>query len=371
MKKNEMIPVFEPQILQQDITSVVKVLKNKELSGNFSSSVREFEDKFSSFCGCKYGISVSSGTTALHLAISILNLKKGSEIIISSCTNIATALACYHNNCIPIPADSNIDTWNIDENAIEKLINKKTKAIIAVHFLGNPANMSVINKIAKKFKLIVIEDAAEAHGSSINSKKVGSFSDIACFSFYSNKTITSGEGGMLVTNNKKYEKLLRLYRNVGYTRKRFIHSVAAYNFRYTAMQSAFCYSQFKRINKIISKKIQIANLYKYYLKDVEEIKFQQTCSGFKNTYWMVGILNMSKKINKRLMVKKLKDKGIDTRSFFLSILNQPCFKKIYLNKKLKTPTSDYLWNNGIYLPSSLNLREKQIKFICKTLKSLF
>jgi perosamine synthetase len=366
-----MIPVFEPEILKEDISNVVKTLSRGELSGNFSSMITKFESEFANYSGCKYGIAVSSGTTALHLAIAILNLKKNSEIIISSCTNIATALACYHNKCIPIPVDSNIDTWNLDESEIEKLITKKTKAIIAVHFLGNPANMKVINKIAKKYKLVVVEDAAEAHGSTIQSRKVGSFSDIACFSFYANKTITSGEGGMLVTNNKKYERLLKLYRNVGYSKKRFIHNVAAYNFRYTAMQAAFCYSQFKRINKIIKRKIEIAETYRHYLRDLEEISFQKSPINFKNTYWMIGILNLSKKINKKIISKKLNKHGIDTRSFFLSILKQPCFKEIYKNKDLKTPRSDYLWNNGLYLPSSLNLKKNQIKYICNKIKSIY
>jgi perosamine synthetase len=366
-----MISVFEPEILKEDINSVVKTLNKGELSGNFSSIITKFENEFANYSGCKYGVAVSSGTTALHLAVSILGLEKNSEIIISSCTNIATALACYHNDCVPIPLDSDFETWNMDETKIEKLITKKTKAIIAVHFLGNPANMKIINKVAKKNKLLVIEDAAEAHGSTIESHKVGSFSDIACFSFYANKTITSGEGGMLVTNNKKYEKLLRLYRNVGYSKKRFIHEVAAYNFRYTAMQSAFCYSQFKRIDKIINRKIEIAETYRHYLKDVEEISFQKSLKNFKNTYWMIGVLNLSKKINKKIISKKLNNYGIDSRSFFLSILKQPCFKEIYKNKNLKTPISDYLWSNGLYLPSSLKLKEKQIKYICEKIKSIY
>ena len=366
-----MIPVFQPQILKDDISSVLKTLKKGELSGNFSNSIIKFEKKFSNFSGCKYGVSVSSGTTALHLAISILNLDKDSEILVSSCTNIATALACYHNNCIPVPVDSDINTWNIDEKKIEKLINKKTKAIIVVHFLGNPANMKIISKIAKKYRLKIIEDAAEAHGSSIDQKKVGSFSDMACFSFYANKTITSGEGGMIVTNNKKYYKLLKLYRNVGFTKKRFVHEVAAYNFRYTAMQSAFCYSQFKRINKIIKKKIEIADTYISYLKNIEEIKFQKTLKGNINTYWMVGILNLSKKFNKDILSLKLKKQGIETRSFFLSILSQPCFKDLYKKRNFVTPISNYLWDNGLYLPSSLNIKNTQIKYICNKIKSIY
>ena len=194
--------------------------------------------------------------------------------------------------------------------------------------------MIKIRQIAKKYNLYLIEDAAEAHGSEINFKRVGSFSDIACFSFYANKTITSGEGGMLVTNNKKYEKLLKLYRNVGFTKNRFVHNVAAYNFRYTAMQAAFCHSQFNRINKTI-KKIEIAEKYKFYLKDVSEIKFQKSLKNHKNTFWMVGILNISKKFNKVNFSRKLKNYGIDTRSFFYQFCNNHVLEKFIKTKSIK------------------------------------
>ena len=170
---------------------------------------------------------------------------------------------------------------------------------------------------------------------------------------------------------KKFEKLLKLYRNVGFTKKRFVHKVAAYNFRYTAIQAAFCYSQFKRINQTIKKKIEIAEMYKYFLNDIEEIRFQETRKKDTNTYWMVGILNFSKKLNKFVLSKMLKNYGIDTRSFFLSILYQPCFKNIFKNLNVKTPVSNYLWNNGIYLPSSINLNEKQIKYISSKIKKIY
>jgi perosamine synthetase len=371
MKKKNKINVFDPEITQQDIASVTKVLKQKELTGIHSNTNLKFEREFAKYCDSKYGISLTNCTSALYLAIHILKLKPDSEILISSCTNIATALACYHNDCIPIPVDSDFDTWNLDEKKITKLITKKTKAIIAVHFLGNPAQMKKLKKICNKYNLYLIEDAAEAHGSQINKKKVGSFSDIACFSFYSNKTITSGEGGMIVTKNKKFYDMLKLYINVGFSRKRFVHYIPGFNLRYTAIQGALAYSQFKRINIIINKKIKIFNTYKKYLSNNKFIKFQKTEKGNKNTYWMIGILNISKKINKTYLMKKLKSKGIETRSFFLPINRQPCFKEIFKKKKISNPVSDFLWDNGLYLPSGHNLKKKDIKYVCDEINKIY
>ena len=183
---------------------------------------------------------MSSGTTALHLAISCLNLPRGSEVVVSSTTNIATGLAITHNNLIPKFIDSKIDTWNIDENIIEKRISKKTKAILVVHFLGNPCKMDVIVRIAKKYKLYLIEDCAEAHGATYQNKMVGSFGIAGCYSFYANKVISSGEGGIITTNDKKFYEKLKLYKNLGFTKPRFKHYIQGYNFRMTGMQSFYC-----------------------------------------------------------------------------------------------------------------------------------
>jgi perosamine synthetase len=366
-----MIPVFNPVITNNDIKSVLLSLRRKEISGNFSHSIIDLEERFANYCGSRFGVAVSSGTTALHLAVASLNINAGSEILVSATTNIATALACYHNNCKPIAVDSRLDTWNIDEDEISKYITKKTRAIIVVHFLGNPVNMDKVLKIANKYNLYVIEDAAEAHGSTFNNKKVGSFGDIGCFSFYANKTITSGEGGILTTNNKKIAEKLKLMRNLGFTKKRFVHYIAGYNFRLTGYQAALALSQLKRIDSIIKKKIAIANLYKKYLKDFDGVRLQESLKNSVNTFWMVGILNLYKKNNKIILSKKLRSCGIETRSFFLSIRKQPCFKKIYNKKDYLTPNSNYLWDNGLYLPSSINLTEAKIFYICKKIKSAY
>ena len=361
-----MIPVFKPIIVSSDIKAAVSALKRGEISGTFGKSIIELEKNYSKYIGTKYAVSVTSGSTALHLAIAALELSKGSEIIVSATTNIASALAITHNNCVPIPVDSNKDTWNINTDLIKKFITKKTKAIMAVHFLGNPANMLEINKIAKKHGLYVIEDAAEAHGADIHGKKTGSFGIAGCFSFYANKAITCGEGGIITTNNKKYYEKLRLYRNLGFTIPRFVHYIKGFNFRMTGYQAAIVNNQLKRINEINKTKIKISSLYYKYLKNVDGITFQTTSKNNTNVFWMIGLLlNNKYKLSKNKLKEKLKKKKIETRDFFKSIAGQPCFSGII---KKKTPISDYLWKNGIYLPSSYDISEKEIKRICDVIR---
>jgi perosamine synthetase len=358
-----MIPVFKPILKTKDINAAYKTIKKGEISGTFSKSIDLLERNFAKFNNTKYAVSVSSGSTALHLAIACLNLLKGSEVLVSSTTNIATGLAITHNGLIPKFIDSKIDTWNIDEKKIEKKITKKTKAIIVVHFLGNPCKMDVITKIAKKNKLFLIEDCAEAHGAKYKNKMVGSFGIAGCYSFYANKIISSGEGGIITTNNKKFYKKLQLYKNLGFTRPRFKHYVRGYNFRMTGMQAAIANSQLSYIQEIIQKKIFIQKTYEENLKH-PKIKFLKVEKNSKSVFWMVGILlSDDLKIDSNNLQKKLRIKGIDTRNFFMSMNEQPCFKNF--KSKIKTINSNKLWQKGLYLPSSHNLTKNKIKFICK------
>ena len=363
-----MIPVFEPEISKSDKNALIKALDKGEISGTFGKSITDLERNFAKYIGVKYSVAVTNGSSALHLSISALNLPKKSEIIVSSTTNIASALAITHNNCIPIPIDSDLNSWNLDTSLIEKKITKNTKAIVVVHFLGNPADMSKINSIANKYNLKVIEDAAEAHGAKIGKKKVGSYG-FGCFSFYANKIITSGEGGIITTNNKQFYKKLKLYRNLGFTKPRFVHFIRGYNFRMTGYQAALVNNQLKRIEKTISKKIKIQRRYEKNLKNLKGISFQFSKKNYKNVYWMVGILiNKNFKLSKNKLQKYLKKRGVDSRDFFKSIGTQPCFRKI-INKKHKTLNSNYLWKNGLYLPSSHNITNSKIDFICKVIKN--
>jgi perosamine synthetase len=364
-----MLKVFEPIITKQDISQVLKSLKKVDISGSFNKTIEKFENNFSKFIGVKYSVTTSSGTTALHLSISILNLPKNSEIILSSCTNIATALAITHNNCIPVPIDSDLSTWNIDVDKIEEAINKNTKAIIAVHFLGNPIKMKKLIYLKKKYNLYLIEDAAEAHGAMYNNKMIGSFGDLSCFSFYANKIITTGEGGMVCTNNSKLNKKLLLYKNLGFTEPRFVHYIQGYNFRLTGIQAALGLGQLKNIKKIVLDKIKIAELYMRLLKNIPGIEFIKKEKNTKHVYWMFGIRVTEKfKMTKNQLRNFLAKNKIETRNFFYSMRNQPCLKMTLRRNSPKTPNSNILWGQGLYLPSSHNLKSNEIIKICGLIK---
>ena len=363
-----MIPVFKPIITKKNKKSVLHALNKGEISGNYGENIKKFELKFAKYIGCKYASTTSSGTTALHLAVSSFDFKKGSEILLSSCTNIATALAIVHNGHVPIPIDSDLNTWNIDLEKIEQQINKNTKAIIIVHFLGNPVNINKINYLRKKYNLKIIEDAAEAHGAIINNKKIGNLGDISCFSFYANKVLTSGEGGMVCTNNKKYYKKMTLLKNLGFSKPRFVHKVLGYNFRMSGIQAALGLSQLEEIESIIRKKIKIVQEYKKQLKNLKHIIFAEEEENSRNVYWQVGI---RVKTDKNKLVKFLAKNKIDTRNFFFSIKNQPCLKNFIPKSVPNTLNSNKLWKEGIYLPSSHDLKKTEITKICNLIKKFF
>jgi perosamine synthetase len=370
-----MISVFEPLITQDDINEVVKALKKGEISGSFGSSLNKFEKKFAAYCGCRYGIAVNSGTSALQLAVRAAGIGPGDEVLVSSSTNIATALAATHNGAIPVPVDSDKNTWNLDLNLVEKLITKKTKAIIPVHLYGLPVDMLKLNKIAKKYNLTVIEDCAESHGAKFKKKMTGSFGDMGCFSFYANKIITTGEGGMIVTNNRRLADRLKLLRNVGFSKPRFKHQVMGYNYRLTGYQAAMGLSQLKRIDKILKEKIRVANNYNELIKNIKGLKIQGETVGATNVYWMYGlIVNSEFGISRDQLQKYLYKKGIDTRTFFCPMSIQPCFQELKNFTKYSCPVAESLWEKGLYLPSSHNLTKKEIirivNFIAKANNSI-
>ena len=228
-----MIEVFEPVIGEDEIEAVVAALRRGEVSGTFGESISSFEQEFAEYCGCKYGVAVSSGTTALHLAVAAAQIGQGDEALVSASTNIATALAVIHNGATPVPVDSEETTWNLDLDLIESLITERTRAIIPVHLYGHPVEMDRLMEIAGRHKLLVIEDCAESHGATCRGKMTGSFGEMGCFSFYANKVITTGEGGMVTTNDDALAERLRLLRNLAFTKPRFLHDEAGYNFRMT------------------------------------------------------------------------------------------------------------------------------------------
>ena len=371
LNKKTIYPVSIPYISQRDINSVNKVLKNGWISSD-GPEVRKFESEFSKFIGRKYSVTVSSGTAALEIAIKALGIKKNDEVLIPNFTIISNALAVVKQQAKPVLVDCNLKNWNIDINQLENKINKKTKAIIVTHIYSFANDMDKILKICRKNSIFVIEDAAEVIGLKYKDKKCGSFGDISTFSFYANKQITTGEGGMISVNKFDLYNKCKSLRNLCFGKlNRFNHEDIGWNYRMTNIQAALGLSQIKNINKIVKKKIMIGRQYYKNLKLNKNLTILPPFISYsKNIYWVVGILIKNKKIKSSLLAIKLRKFGIMTRPFFWPMHEQQIFKKMKLFKKSKFPNSSYLARYGLYLPSYYNLNNKQIDYISSVVNNI-
>jgi len=371
LNKKTIYPVSIPYISQRDINSVNKVLKNGWISSD-GPEVRKFESEFSKFIGRKYSIAVSNGTAALEIAIKALGIKKNDEVLIPNFTIISTALAVVKQQAKPVLVDCNLENWNIDINQLENKINKKTKAIIITHIYSFANDMDKILKICRKNKIFVIEDAAEVIGLKYKNKKCGSFGDISTFSFYANKQITTGEGGMISVNKFDLYNKCKSLRNLCFGKlNRFNHEDIGWNYRMTNIQAALGLSQIKNINKIVKKKIMIGRQYYKNLKLNKNLTILPPFISYsKNIYWVVGILIKNKKIKSSLLAIELRKFGIMTRPFFWPMHEQQIFKKMKLFKESKFPNSSYLARYGLYLPSYYNLNNKQIDYISSVVNNI-
>lgn len=361
------IPVAEPVLGKAEEDLVLRGIRSGWVS-SAGKYILEFENIFAKFCNTKYGVTTSNGTTALHLCLAAADIGPGDEVLIPSMTFVATANAVSYTGATPVFIDSEMETWNLDPEKIKEKINHRTKAIIPVHLYGHPADMGIIMSIAKKYNLLVIEDAAEAHGALYKGKKVGSLGDAACFSFYGNKIITTGEGGMVVTNNRIFAGKVKMLRDHGASKKRkFYHPKLGFNYRMTNLQAALGVAQMRRIDEFIERKISIALTYEKLLKPlVPGIILQPHTNWAKNVFWMYSILIPGKgKKNRDYVIRELRIKGIDSRPFFFPIHSTPRYKT---GEKL--PNADYLGKTGMNLPSSVNLEEEKIEFICRNIAKI-
>ena len=372
--KNNFIPVNTPKIFGNE-----KKLVNNCLETGWISSegpyVNIFESKFSNYNKRKYGIAVSSGTAALEIAIKSLNLKKGAEVIVPSFTIISSILCLIKNGLKPILVDSDIQSWNMNVEQVLKKINKKTKAIIITHIYGFPVDMDKIIKTAKKKNIFIVEDAAEMIGQKYKGKICGSFGDISTFSFYANKHITTGEGGMVLTNEKQLYEKCKSLRNLcfGSSGNRFNHDDIGWNYRFTNIQAALGLGQLKNINWIVKRKIEIGKRYYKNLKSNNNIILQDLQKPYaQNIFWVFGIiLKKNYKLRRDFITKKLLLNNIQTRNFFYPMHKQKIFlqKKIF-SKKISMPVAEYLSKNGFYLPSGLGITNKEIDIVSKKINEI-
>ena len=360
-------PVAEPKLGDAELKYVSECV----LTGWVSSAgkfVKKFEEQFAEFCGTKYGISSSSGTTALHLSLVALGIGPGDEVIVPSFTFISTANAVTFTGAKPVFVDSEPSTWNINPVEIKKAVTAKTKAIIPVHVYGHPANMVPILDIAQEYNLAVVEDAAEAHGALYKGKKVGSLGDMGMFSFYGNKIITTGEGGMIVTDNKDLAEKIRILRDHGMDPKqRYWHSVLGYNYRMTNIQAALGVGQMEKIDQIIEQKRKNADLYRNGLQNIPGITLPPEAVWAKNIYWLYSILIDEKEfgMSSKELGEQLKKRGIETRPLFPPVHQQPIY-----NTGQNLPVCEKLSCCGLSLPSSVNLNGDEIERITKEIGNI-
>jgi len=309
----------------------------------------------------------------LHLALASIGTGKGDEVIIPASTMIATAFAVIYCDATPVLVDAEPETWNMDVNKIEKKITEKTKAIMPVHIYGHPCDMDPIMKLASEHDLYVVEDAAEAHGAEYKGKKAGGIGDIGCFSFYANKIVTTGEGGMVVMNDEEIAERAKSLRNLCFPKEKriYLHSEVGYNYRMTNIQAAIGLAQFERIDELAEMRRRNAHLYNEYLKSVKGITLPIEKEWAKNVYWMYSILIEDEfGMSRDELMGELEKKGIETRTFFISMHEQPVFLNRGLFKGERYPVAEELARKGLYLPSSSGLKEEEIKFICDAIKEI-
>lgn len=366
-----MIPVHVPDVGEEEIAAVVEALRRGEISGSFGNSIPQFEREFAEYVGARHGIAVSNGTVALQVALAAGGIGAGDEVLVSASTNIATGLAAYHCGAVPISIDSEDETWNLDLDLIEQHITPKTKAIIPVHLYGHPVDMDRLMEIADRHKLLVVEDCAESHGATVRGKMTGQFGQMGCFSFYANKVITTGEGGMVVTSDNELAARLRSLRNLAFGQPRFLHREAGFNFRMTGYQAAMGIPQVRRIEKIIAEKRRIAKTYSELLSDVRGLQLPAEREWARNVYWMYAVvvrpeLGLSRDELSAALLKR----GIETRTFFCPMNLQPCFEQQPGYRRVECPVAERLWTSGLYLPSSNHLQDSDIHQIVDAIRTI-
>lgn len=360
-----LIPLSQPDISQRDIKLVTDCLRTSWISSK-SPLVDRFEKKFADIVTkTKFAAAVNSGTSALFLALKALNIQKDDEVIIPAFTMVATINAVLWAGGRPVLVDCIKNDWNIDVNEIEKKITKKTKIILPVHIYGYPCNLEKILDLARKHNLFVVEDAAEAMGSLYKQRPVGGFGTLSCFSLYSNKLITTGNGGIICTNDKKLYQRIQKLRFFDYNEKsHFTHHLLGYNLTLTGLQASLGISQLDRFSSFLKKRRLIFSWYKTFLASVKVIKIINHDSSFAPNYWFPAVIFKSEKARNKAK-NNLQKQGIETRIFFKPMHRQPVFLKYFAGENY--PLADYFSAHGLLFPSYHSLTKKMVGKICSSL----
>lgn len=357
------IPVNEPLINGNEKKYLFECIDTGWISSE-GPFVKEFEQKMSAAVGRQYGIAVSNGTAALEVAVQALGIGEGDEVIMPTFTIISCAMAVTKVGAVPVLVDSDMTTWNMNVDEIESKITSHTKAIMIVHLYGLPVEVDKVLALAKKYNLKVIEDAAEMHGQTYNGRQCGSFGDISTFSFYSNKHITTGEGGMVVTDNPGIAERCRMLRNLCFRKDvRYIHDEISDNYRFTNLQAAVGLAQLERLDEFVEKKREMGQYYTERLKDVDGLTLPMEKTEYAdNIYWVYGIvLDRNISAENRDIQRLLAEEEIGSRTFFWCIHEQPVYQNQRMFLGERYPQAEYLARKGFYIPSGLALTEEQME----------
>lgn len=356
-----MIPVAEPLITERDIELV-----NDALASGWISSAGKyldlFEERWAAYCGMPYGIAVSNGSVALDVAVSLLGLREGDEVILPTFTIISPAQSVVRAGGVPVLVDSDPGNWQMDVSRIEEKLTPRTRAIVVVHIYGHPADMDPVRELARRHGLTVIEDAAEAHGAEYKGRRCGGLADISTFSFYANKLVTTGEGGMVLVRDPDLAERARGVRNLCFQRgQRFLHEELGYNFRLTNVQAALGVGQVERVDQVVARKREIAGRYRERLQGVPGLGLPVEEPWGRNVYWVYGMtFDESTGVNAATVARRLAEAGVESRPFFLGMHEQPVFRKMGLFAGESHPVAERLARQGLYIPSGLTITDDDI-----------
>ena len=359
-----MIPVAEPRLAEEDLARALDCLKTGWIS-SAGKYIEEFERSWAAYCRMQHGVAVSNGTVALDIAIRLLDLAPGDEVILPSFTIISCGQAITMNGGVPVLVDSEPQYWQMDVSQLESRITPKTRAIMVVHIYGHPADMDPIIHLCRRHNLTLIEDAAEVHGALYKGRPCGSFADITTFSFYANKLITTGEGGMLLFRDESLAQRARSLRNLCFQpKRRFLHDELGNNYRLTNLQAALGVGQVSRIEEIVKRKREIAHCYNELLADLPGVQLHNEAAWARHVYGVYGIL-LEPRFGEdcSALTNELSKRGIETRPFFLGMHEQPVFQRMGLFQGERYPVAHNMARRGFYIPSGLTISDEQIRSV--------
>lgn len=365
-----MIPVNTPKLDGNEKKYLLDCIETSWISSE-GPFVARFETEFSSYIGKQHGVAVCNGSAALDVAVRSLALEKGSEVLVPAFTIISPVQSLINEGLKPVLVDSDLETWNLDIGLLESKITSKTKAILVVHIYGLPVHMEPIMNLASKYGLLVIEDAAEMHGQTCDGKKCGSFGHISVFSFYPNKHITTGEGGMVLTNDNELAMRARELRNLCFKPgRRFVHEELGWNYRMTNMQAALGVAQLEQIEEVIKRKRSIGARYNRNLMGTKGLQLPLPKTTYAdNIYWVFGLVADTEEMALYIQ-RELGQRKIGTRPFFWCMHEQPVFKKMGLFVNERYPNAESLARKGFYIPSGLGMLDHQIDVVCDSIKEI-